>query len=135
MPRLSRWFVRASLVYLAIGFTLGAILLANKGIDIDPSIWQVELIHAEILLVGWLIQLALGVAFWILPRYPQGAPRGNESMIWLAFVLFNLGIGGVTASAIFGVPGLALAGRVAETGGVLAFIIGSWRRVRPWLPE
>jgi hypothetical protein len=30
MPRLSVWFVRAALVYLALGFTCGALLLAHK---------------------------------------------------------------------------------------------------------
>jgi hypothetical protein len=134
MPRLSCWFIRASLVYLALGFTLGAILLAVEGLDLGPSIRGVLPVHMEMLLVGWLVQLALGVAFWILPRFLWGAPRGNETLIWLAFWLINLGIGGVIAETLFGVPGLAFAGRMAEVGGVLAFVIGTWRRVRPFAP-
>ncbi len=135
MPRLSRWFVRTSLIYLVIGFTLGAALLVNKGLTIDPSIWNVLPIHTEVLLTGWLIQLALGVAFWILPRFTRGAPRGNERLIWAAYVLFNLGIVLAVAETIFGVHGLVLAGRISETAGVLVFVIGTWRRVRPWMPE
>jgi len=122
------------LVYLTLGFTLGAMMLAGEGLDLNPTIRQVLPIHMEMLLVGWMIQLALGVAFWILPRFMQGAPRGNETLIWLAFWLFNLGIGGVTAETFLGVPGLIFAGRVAEAGGVLAFVIGMWRRVRPFAP-
>ncbi len=135
MPRLSRWFVRASLVYLAIGFTLGAILLSDKGLNFSAAVWRFLPIHSEMLLVGWLVQLALGVVFWILPRYVQGAPRGNERPIWAAFVLLNLGIAAVAVETIFDVQPLVLAGRIAEVGGVLAFVISSWRRVRPWLPE
>ncbi len=134
MPRLSRWFIKASLVYLALGFTLGAIMLAGEGFDLNPSIRRVLPVHMEMLLVGWLVQLALGVAFWILPRFLWGAPRGNEMLTWLAFWLFNLGIAGVTADTLFGVPGLTFIGRVAETGGVLAFVIGTWRRIRPFAP-
>ena len=32
MPRLSRWFIRASLLYLSVGFTFGAWLLFRKGV-------------------------------------------------------------------------------------------------------
>lgn len=65
MPRLSVWFVRASLLYLLAEVTFGALLLANKGIAYYPPIWNLFPIHIEFLLVGWLVQLALGVAFWI----------------------------------------------------------------------
>ena len=39
MPRLSVYLVRASLIYLILGFTLGGLLLANKGVMISPLIW------------------------------------------------------------------------------------------------
>ena len=130
MPRLSCWFVRAALAYLATGFTLGALLLANKGLGWAPQLWRFLPVHMELLLMGWLVQLAMGMAFWILPRFPQGATRGNETLIWLAFVLINLGIGWVVAETIFSVQGLVFVGRVAEIGGILLFLLGSWRRVR-----
>jgi len=131
MPRLSGWFVRAALAYLAVGFTLGALILAEKGVSYAPMLWRYLPVHYELLLVGWLIQLALGVAFWILPRFPQGAPRGNEALIWLSFALLNLGIACVVAETVLSIQGLRLVGRAIESGGVLAFVWGSWRRVRP----
>jgi heme/copper-type cytochrome/quinol oxidase subunit 1 len=131
MPRLSCWFIRASLVYLSAGFTLGALMLANKGIPFDPQLWRFMTVHMELLLAGWLIQIALGTAFWILPRFTHGPPRGNEALSWLAFVLINLGIGLVIAETLLFVQGPTLLGRLAECGGVLAFLLGSWQRVRP----
>ena len=133
MPRLSRWFLRAALLYLAAGFTLGAMLLAEKGLGLFPWIWRFLPAHMELMLVGWLLQLALGMAFWILPRLAKGAPRGKEALIEASFVLINLGIGWVVAETVLAVQGLALIGRISEVGGVLAFAIGSWRRVRPFL--
>jgi hypothetical protein len=130
MPRLSCWFIRASLLYLAIGFTLGALMLSNKGLGFYPPAWNVLPVHMEMLLVGWFVQLAMGVVFWILPRFREGPPRGNESLAWLAFGLVNLGIGWVVAQAVFSLQGLALVGRVMEIGGVGVFVAGSWRRVR-----
>ncbi len=134
MPRLSGWFIRAALVYLAVGFTFGALMLAEKGVNFYPTASRILPIHMEVLLVGWLVQLAIGMAFWILPRFPSGPPRGNETLVWLAFVLINIGIGCVIADTIFKMPVLTLIGRAAEVGGVLAFGIGSWRRVRPTYP-
>ena len=34
MPRLSVWFIRLSLIYLALGFTFGGLLLLNKGLPL-----------------------------------------------------------------------------------------------------
>src|SRR5512143_2215803 len=129
MPRLSAWFVRASLLYLLAGITLGALMLADKGIPFDPPIIQFLPIHVEFLLVGWLIQFAFGVAFWILPRFGTGAPRGNERLVWAAFVLLNVGVL-VAACQLWFQPALVV-GRIAEIGGILLYVAGSWRRVKP----
>ncbi len=132
MPRLSCWFVRAALLYLFAGFTLGALMLANEGLAFYPISGVLLPAHMEILLAGWLVQLAMGVAFWILPRLPHGPPRGHEALVWLAFALFNLGIGLTVAGSILYVPALVWSGRLCEIGGVLAFVTGIWPRVRPF---
>jgi hypothetical protein len=36
---LSRWFIRASLVYLALGFTFGGLMLFNKGVPLSVRLW------------------------------------------------------------------------------------------------
>jgi cbb3-type cytochrome oxidase subunit 1 len=130
MPRLSSLFARISLIYLAAGFTLGALLLANKGLVFLPSIWKLLPIHIEVLLMGWFVQLAIGVAYWILPRIPGESPRGSVKLVWASFWLLNLGIGLVILEAIFSLPELVLAGRLVELAGVLAFVGASWKRVK-----
>jgi heme/copper-type cytochrome/quinol oxidase subunit 1 len=130
MPRLSAWFVRLSLLYLAMGFSLGALLLANKALQFSPSIWKLLAVHSEVLLLGWFVQLAAGVAYWILPRLSGTNPRGNQRLVWLAFWLINLGIALVIIEAFIPRSGLLLAGRLIQLAGVLAFVIGSWKRVK-----
>ncbi|MEO8355549.1 MAG: hypothetical protein ABI621_06525 [Chloroflexota bacterium] len=130
MPRLSVYFVRASLIYLLIGFTLGGLLLANKGIMVSRVIWALLPIHIELAFVGWMIQLAMGIAFWILPRFSRGLARGDERLSWLAFVFVNTGILFV-ALQISEIAGLAFAGRILETVGLIAFAIGNWKRIKP----
>lgn len=129
MPRLSVWFVRASLLYLFLGFTFGALILADKGIPYDPPVWNLFPVHVEFLLIGWLVQLAMGVAFWILPRFGLGAPRGNVRLIWASFVLMNAGIL-ISAMQIW-LPVAILIGRVFEVGAGIIFVTGLWRRVKP----
>jgi hypothetical protein len=130
VPRLSRWFVRASLVYLCLGFTLGALLLANKGMPLHPLLWRVLPAHVEFLLLGWTVSLAMGVAFWILPRF--GGSRGDEKPAWAAFALFNAGVILAGLAPALGWPApAALMGRALEAAGAAAFAVHAWPRVRP----
>ena len=49
MPRLSRWFIRCALIYLALGFTFGALMLFNKGVPFYPALWRLLPTHVEFL--------------------------------------------------------------------------------------
>jgi hypothetical protein len=129
MPRLSVWFVRASLVYLLFGFTFGALILAQKGISYYPGVWLLFPIHMEFLLIGWLAQLAMGVAFWIMPRFSRSPARGNVSLVWAAFFLLNAGLA-VAVLQLWLAPA-ALIGRIAEAAAGIVFALGLWRRVKP----
>jgi hypothetical protein len=80
VPKLTVLFVRTALCYLTVGFSLGALLLANRGVALGAPIGRLLPLHIEFLLIGWMVQLALGVAFWILPASapaPSGAGRDS----------------------------------------------------------
>lgn len=130
MPRLSRWFVRAALVYLAVGFTLGALMLSNKGLSLSATIWRLLPAHIECMLLGWTLQLMMGVAFWILPRF-QGQ-RGREAPAWMAFWLLNAGVLLAGLGATLALPAqVVLAGRLAEVAAVVTFAVHAWPRIKP----
>lgn len=130
MPRLSVWFIRCALINLALGFTFGALLLWNKGLPIHPLIWRLLPAHIEFLLVGWLVQLAMGVSYWILPRFQ--AERGRAVFAWAALWLLNGGVwlAGLSPLASAGAAAV-LAGRVAEAGAAAAFALHAWPRIKP----
>jgi hypothetical protein len=132
VPRLSVYFIRASLVYLLLSFTIGGLMLANKGMPISALIWALLPLHIDFAFAGWMIQLAMGVAFWVLPRFPRGAPRGNENLSWWALILINTGILLAVIEYVFHLAGLALIGRVAEILGLITFVLGNWRRIKPF---
>ena len=131
MLRLSVWLVRCSLIHLFLGLTIGGLILANKGIPFAPWTWSLLPAHMEFLLLGWMAQLAMGVAFWILPRFRSGPPRGNINVVWSALVLLNAGIVMVVIQPFVSIGWLALAGRFLETSSVLLFVLASWQRVKP----
>lgn len=134
MPRLSVYFVRTALSWLAVGFTAGALLLWNKAWPLDPMTWRLLPLHMEALFVGWLLQLAAGVAFWILPRW-QGERR-NERFAWAAYFLINAGIALAAFSPWMPSPAVVLTlARVLELVGAAAFARHAWPRVKPWMEK
>lgn len=93
MDRLTRLMGRLSLVYLGLGFILGAVLLAGEGVSANwGAAWGN--VHAHVLFVGWFVQFAVGIAYWLLPRRKTAAqPLGyNERLALLACGLINAGL-------------------------------------------
>src|SRR5512135_3224548 len=116
MPRLSTWFVRAALIYLLLGFVLGGLILAQKGLPYYAPVWQLLPLHIEFLISGWMIQLAMGVAFWILPRFSSGDRRGNERLVGASFLLLNVGILLIACQPWFGAA--AISGHALELASI-----------------
>jgi cbb3-type cytochrome oxidase subunit 1 len=131
MPRLSIWMVRAALLHLGIGFTLGGVLLWSKGVGIDPTVWRLWPVHVELTLIGWTLQLAMGVAFWILPRLQRTDRYGRTRLAWWSFGLLNAGVLLAALGLWRNLPaGVSLAGRALELLAVAAFAAYIWPRVK-----
>ena len=131
MPTLTRWGVRAALLYLVAGFTFGQLLLANKGVPFQPALWRLLPAHVEFLFVGWTVQLALVVAHWIIPRF-RGGEFGRERLAQASFILLNCGVLLAGLGPLLGAPPwVRLGGRLLEAAAVLAFGIYIWPRIRP----
>lgn len=135
MPRLSRLFLRAALVYLFLGFTFGALILANKGLPFAPLVWLLLPAHIECMLLGWVTQLALGVAFWILPRLAGNQPRGEERWSWAAFLLINLGLLLALLTPYQPFAWLGFGTHLLQALGFVAFVTGNWPRIYPPVRE
>jgi heme/copper-type cytochrome/quinol oxidase subunit 1 len=132
MPRFSVYSVRAALLYLTFGFTIGGLLLFHKGIPLHPILWTLLPAHIDFLLIGWTAQLIMGVSFWILPRFSQEPKRGKETLAWIAFILLNLGIWLVALSPyLYSSTWMVFLGRLSETLGILTFAVYVWPRIKP----
>ncbi len=78
-----------------------------------------------------LAQLALGVAYWILPRF-SGGSRGNTRLAAAAVGLLNLGVWLVAFQGLLGM--LLLIGRICEALAGVLFALHAWGRIRPLYP-
>lgn len=131
MPTLSRVAIRCSILALVGGAALGAWTLAAPAFGRHAP-WALLPLHVELLLFGWLVQLTMGVAYWILPRAP-GRPeeRGRRALAIGAIILLNVGLLVAGAGPILGADGWLAVGRGLELLAVAGFALHAWPRVRP----
>jgi len=126
---MSRLLVRAALLWLGVGFSMGALLLAAKAGAAPAPLWALREPHIHVLLAGWMVQLGLGVAHWILPRHSAAGNRGSPLPVAVAAVCLNLAALVALAGAIAGVwgqpAGRALAGLTVPLE-VAAFALAAW---------
>lgn len=125
MPTLSAWAIRTALAWLALAALIGGLILARDEIGV-PRLILLRPAHAEMMLVGWMMQLAFGVAHWILPLRrvaPAGEGLGALGPVLFVVVALNLGV----LLVILGAP---LPGRVLEAVAVVGFAVQGVPRIR-----
>lgn len=93
MDRVSLAYTRAALVWLVAGAALGTLMLSDGLLAGDWRTWFSPT-HGHMLFVGWFLQFAVGVAYWLLPRQrTSGKPLGYDERLALAAVLLlNAGL-------------------------------------------
>ncbi len=137
MPPLTRWFIKASLLYLVLAL-LTALVLAvqpfSKSLGALPGLTPV---YFHLFLVGWVAQLIFGVVYWMFPKYSMEKPRRSESLGWTTFWLLNTGLGlrviGEPLNSLYpgGIAGILLAvSAIAQWLAGLAFFVNTWGRIK-----
>lgn len=93
MDRLTAVMVRLSLGWLLSGFVVGGLMLVDRAV---PGAWRAWLApsHGHMLFVGWFLQFALGIAYWLLPRKRSSdRPLGyDERISWIGVGALNTGL-------------------------------------------
>lgn len=133
MPLLTRWFLKAALIYLVLALCTG-IFLALPGTVRMPGLFPV---YFHMLTFGWLTQLIFGVGFWMFPKYSVAKPRGHEWLGWATLILLNSGLIlrilfeplHSTTPSILSSWMLVMAALLQWLAG-LAFVANTWPRVR-----
>jgi len=124
MPTIVRWYVKAALLYLAIGL----------GMNLGAARWAVQPVAWHLFATGWLTQLIFGIALWMLPSFTRERPRRSDRLNWAVFITLNAGLLlRALAEPLTGLPGrpwwLTLAA-LLQWLAALGFVINVWGRVR-----
>ncbi len=92
MPTLSRWFVKTAMLYFLSGFTLGGWLLIQVDTPRQPLASVLQPVYWHLLLVGWLMQLIFGVAYWMFPAFSKERPQRSPVLGWVTYGGLNIGL-------------------------------------------
>lgn len=137
MPRLTRYFIKTALVYLAAAMLLGLLLALRATVDLPAELLALSPVYFHLFMVGWVMQLIFGMLFWMLPKYSRERPRGPERLAWAAYVLINTGlilrvIGEplVAVRSDLGAGWLLVLSALLQLIGGWAFIVAVWPRVK-----
>jgi len=88
MPKVTRWFIKAGIIYFAAGVFLAFITEIppiNGGSLLLPVYWHM-------LVMGWITQIIMGVSIWMFPRKHRDKERREFILTWSAFWLLNSGL-------------------------------------------
>ena len=96
MDTYSRLFIKASVIYLAIGAVFGLHMAVA-----DHAQQQLRFVHIHLLLLGFMAMMIYGVAYHILPRF-NAKPVPYPILIPLHFWLANIGLIGMSALFVLG---------------------------------
>jgi len=138
MHTLVRRYIKTAIAFLGVGLAIGVWLLIRRELyGVYASPFETSA-HTHALLVGFVMEMILGVALWLFPRPEKGdsryKPRLAEAAYWLltsgtaARVLGELTRPFVTAIWL---RWLIVICGVAQTAALLLFFFTMWPRIRP----
>ena len=144
MPPIARNFVKAAFVYFIVAFLLGALMMLDRWLNLGRWLKTVYLSQLHLLVVGWITQLAIGVAYWIFPRLRSrgevspSQPRGSDALAWFVLVSLNVGLLMRFLFEPFYFMGpepwlaalIALSG-ILQAAAAVGFGLLIWARIRP----
>jgi hypothetical protein len=140
MPPLARAYIRAAFAYFIGAFALGALILMEKWLPFSRWLRVAGTSQLHLLTVGWITQLAIGVAYWMFPRFRKDQdprPRGSDALAWVVLVFLNVGLLIRLIAEPFYLMGfkpwpnvlMALSG-LLQAAAALCFGWLIWRRIR-----
>ena len=135
MPVLTRWFVKAALLYLVAALALAVLMQWPGAAARVPWLGVLWPTYLHLLVVGWLTQLIFGVALWLFPRHPSARPRGSDNLGRASFILLNAGlllraVAEPRAALGHDAGALLLVSALAQLLAGWAFVANVWPRVR-----
>ena len=141
MTPLVRLYIKTSFVYLIAGLILLALIALDGWLHIGRWFRVVSVSQVHLLVVGWITQLAIGVAYWMFPRFlkeDNPRPRGSDTLAWAVYICLNAGLVLRLAAEPFHLltgqswlAALVALSGVLQAAAAVGFGLLIWARIRP----
>ena len=133
-----RRFIKTGIGFLALGLTLGLVLLVRRELfGIWPEPYLVSA-HAHAVLVGFVMFLILGVGLWLFPRATKEDERYRPALIdaayWVLLAATATRFLAEVARTWYGESWLGWAvvlGGTGQVAGLAIYFWTMWTRIRP----
>jgi cbb3-type cytochrome oxidase subunit 1 len=113
MERFVMGFLRAAIVWLVVGTSLGA------AIAMMPTWLVYRPVHLHLLLLGFVVMIIAGVAYHVIPRF-TAAPLHSNRLATVHLWVANIGVVLLACGFIARVQHPALAPALLAVGGILS---------------
>lgn len=88
MPTVTRIFIKTGILYFLLAILL-AFLAEIPALELQGLLLPV---YWHMLMMGWIAQIIIGVAFWMFPRKYRDRPQREKWLTWLCYITLNLGL-------------------------------------------
>lgn len=137
MHSLVRRYIKTAIAFLALGLAIGVWMIVRRELYSAYATPFETSAHTHALLVGFVMEMILGVALWLFPRPEKGnvrySPRAAEAAYWLLTVGTAARVAGELArpfSVSLVLRWLIVLCGIAQTVGLLLFFHTMWPRIR-----
>ena len=137
MFTLVRRYIKTALIFFIAGLLIGgwATFLQITGRPVSHSLVSA---HTHLLLVGFMVMLIMGVAYWMFPRPAKDDYRYSPNLAAINYWLLTVGVvlrsvGELMASSTLwrGFIIIAAFGALFQIIGGFIFAYNIWTRIRP----
>jgi len=139
MHTLVRRYIKTAIAFLVVGLAIGGWMLVRRELfDRPPTAYETSA-HTHALLVGFMMEMILGVALWLFPRPAREderySPRAAEAAYWILTVATAGRVLGELARPLLldarWLRWTVLLSGLAQAVGLLLFFHTMWTRIRP----
>lgn len=132
MPPLTRRFLATAAAFLLTGVALGFVMLVRRDLLAEWPTRDVVSAHTHLILVGAMLEMIVGTAWWLFPRPGRRDPAAPAWAAEAAWWLLTLGTALRAGAEATGVRGwLSVVGGLGQLLGIAAAVLALSRRVRP----
>lgn len=138
MHTLVRRYIKTAVAFLAVGLGIGVWMLIRRELYGAYATPFETSAHTHALLVGFVMEMILGVALWLFPRPEKGDTSYKPQIAEVAYWLLTIGTAARVAGELvrpfvtaLGLRGFIVLCGLAQTAGLLLFFSTMWRRIRP----